>query len=103
MTPMVRDQVRGVTPALLDVDGTQLIAGQAWEWAEDRRTMKIYFLMLKQEETQWKTNVLCTTYRALQREEMSRALAETGFTDIEWRQPSDTGYVQPIVTARAVN
>ena len=32
--------------------------------------------------------------------ELAAVLAETGFDDIRWQMPQDSGYYQPIVTAR---
>lgn len=49
---------------------------------------------------EWKTKHNKTRYRALLREEFSRMLSQAGFSDIEWLMPSETGYYQPIVTAR---
>jgi hypothetical protein len=40
-------------------------------------------------------------YRALQRRELDAALAAAGFEHIAWRFPANTGFYQPIVTARA--
>lgn len=49
---------------------------------------------------EWKTKHHNTPYRALLREEMNNVLSSTGFTDVEWHFPTDTGYYQPMVTAR---
>jgi hypothetical protein len=45
--------------------------------------------------------MLSTTYRALLREELGRALGRSGFGDIRWLEPSETGYFQQVVAARA--
>ena len=40
-------------------------------------------------------------YRALLREELSDILDKVGFSDIRWLMPEESGYYQPIVTARS--
>lgn len=99
----VRNRPRGLAPVLYGEDGARLVAGQAWEWSEDLRTMKIYLFMMKQTGSRWGVDMRCTTYRALQRKEMTHALASSGFENINWHEPADTGYFQPIVSAEAAN
>ena len=42
-----------------------------------------------------------TDYWALQRSELGAALAHAGFVEIEWLEPDQSGYYQPMVLARA--
>ena len=60
---------------------------------------KKHFL-LQQENGQWITKHSKTRYRALLRDEFTHMLSAVGFSDIEWCMPSESGYYQPIVTAR---
>jgi glycine/sarcosine N-methyltransferase len=99
---LVRDRVRGVTPILLEVDGARLIAGQAWEWADDNRTMVIHLFMIRQRDSEWVTEMHSTSYRALLREDMTKALVAGGFDQIRWYDAASSGYNQPVVAARAV-
>jgi glycine/sarcosine N-methyltransferase len=98
---LVRDGVSGVVPTEYQQDGDRRIVGQAWTWASDRRTVRITVFILKQVGSGWTADVRSTTYRALQRAEMTEALASSGFVDVRWLDPDGTGYYQPIVTARA--
>ena len=41
------------------------------------------------------------TYRALRRRELTSALEHAGFTNVAWLMPKDTGFYQPVVTARS--
>ncbi|MFJ8114236.1 class I SAM-dependent methyltransferase [Streptomyces sp. NPDC096132] len=99
---LLADRVRGVTPVLLERDGVRVIAGQAWEWADDRRTMKIHLFLMREEQSGWTTDMRSTVYRALLREEFTRALADSGFGEVRWYSEADSGYYQPVVAARAV-
>jgi glycine/sarcosine N-methyltransferase len=90
---LAQQEVQGVPPKVDD----QRITGQAWRWAEDRHTVEINLFVLRRQETDWHTTVVTTTYRALTRDELTKALQQAGFEDVQW---PDTGYYQPIVTAR---
>jgi SAM-dependent methyltransferase len=90
---LAREQVQGVAPKVDD----QRITGQAWRWSDDRRTVEINLFVLRRQESGWDTTVVTTTYRALTRDELTKALQQAGFEDVQW---PDTGYYQPIVTAR---
>ena len=41
-----------------------------------------------------------TVYRALRRDELTEIVRAAGFREVAWHQPEETGYYQPIVTAR---
>lgn len=97
---LVRDRVTGVMPAFLDVDGETRIVGQAWQWDEEMRTVRIHVFILRAHDDEWRSPVRVTTYRALRRAELTAALAGAGFRDVEWIEPSPAGYYQPVVTAR---
>ncbi|MET0133554.1 MAG: class I SAM-dependent methyltransferase [Kibdelosporangium sp.] len=95
---LIRDQVPGMIPTIREADGRQRIVGQAWKWAEDYRTVEINLFVLRKTDADWLSTVVTTTYRALRRRELNDALTSAGFEAVQW--PADTGYYQPIVTAR---
>jgi glycine/sarcosine N-methyltransferase len=92
---LARQDVQGVPPKVDD----QRITGQAWRWAADKRTVEINLFVLRKQETGWHPTVVTTTYRALTRDELTEALQRAGFEDVRW---PDTGYYQPVVTARGI-
>jgi SAM-dependent methyltransferase len=98
---LVRDQVGGVMPGVVNVGGESRIYGQAWQWDEEMRTVRIHVFILRQQDNEWRTVVRSTTFRALRRAEMTAALTDAGFGDIVWIEPGPDGYYQPVVTARA--
>lgn len=61
---------------------------------------RVQLFLLQQHGDRWDTRCFETTYRCLLRAELDRALARAGLQDIRWHFPADTGYYQPIVTAR---
>jgi len=90
------------TPAFYGAPGSRRIVHQVWDWAgnvEDARyTMHLY--ITTQSEQGWKTQHFVSEYRCLLRHELSTALGNAGFQNIQWLTPAETGFYQPIVLAR---
>jgi SAM-dependent methyltransferase len=82
-----------------DAEGRRIIF-QIWDWADDRRTYTLNHFILQQRQNEWQTNLLTTKCRALQREELGAILRAAGFADICWHLPAESGFYQPLVTAR---
>ncbi|HEX3051318.1 MAG TPA: class I SAM-dependent methyltransferase [Aggregatilineaceae bacterium] len=94
------DRPRATEPQVIDDEAGRRIVFQVWDWSEDGTCYTINMFILREAESGWSTNHYRTTYRALQRSELSAILDEAGFSDIRWHVPQDTGYYQPIVTAK---
>jgi glycine/sarcosine N-methyltransferase len=80
--------------------GPGRISFQVWEWDDEGRTYELAQFTLRGEGEQWETACRRTRLRALLRDELCGALAEAGLAEVRWRTPEETGYYQPIVTAR---
>ena len=80
--------------------GPGTISFQVWEWDEAGRTYELAQFTLRGEGERWQTACRRTRLRALLRDELCGALAAAGLDDVRWRTPAETGYYQPIVTAR---
>lgn len=94
------DKPDAITPHVYhDPDGRRIVF-QVWEWSEDGHTYTTTLFIVKESGGGWQTTAYETTYRALLRDDLNAILQEAGFTDIRWHMPQDTGYYQPIVTAR---
>lgn len=88
-------------PAVFDGPEGRRVVMQVWDWAPDGRTYTVNLFILREAEGAWSMVQHATTYRALKRRELGGLLADAGFTQIRWHTPAETGYFQPIVTARA--
>ena len=75
------------------------IVVQLWEWTEQER-YTVRHLLLALDDGTWRGTERRTTYRALRRETLTAALVDAGFDAVAWRMPSETGFYQPIVSAR---
>lgn len=95
---LVKERPSTTQPRVLD-KGKRVVF-QVWDWAEDGKTYTTNQFIVQEMNGEWKTKHNSTPYRALLREEMNNVLRATGFMDVEWHFPADTGYYQPMVTAR---
>jgi glycine/sarcosine N-methyltransferase len=80
-------------------DGERIVF-QVWEWVSDDRYALRHFIMSRG-PAGWSVSEHATTYRALPRRALSEALRKGGFDEVTWRMPEETGFYQPIVSARA--
>lgn len=80
--------------------GPGTISFQIWEWDDGGRSYELAQFTLRGEGEDWQTTCRRTRLRALLRNELCDALGAAGLADVRWRTPEETGYYQPIVTAR---
>ncbi|WP_028775986.1 class I SAM-dependent methyltransferase [Shimazuella kribbensis] len=78
----------------------RVITFQVWDWSEKRNIYAINHFIMKEVDGQWLTKHTKTTYRALLRQELCDILNKIGLFDVKWHMPEETGFYQPIVTAR---
>ena len=97
---IVRTRPRATAPQIFDRDGKRSLLFQVWDWSEDARWYDLNLFVVKPDGEGWRTDCHTTRYRALQRDELDRFLAEVGFIDATWHAPDDTGHHQPLLTAR---
>ena len=80
-------------------DGRRVVF-QVWDWADDGRSYVMHQFLIRQDGNGTATNHFETKLRALLRDEIIAALQKAGYSDIRWHLPEESGYYQPIVTAR---
>jgi glycine/sarcosine N-methyltransferase len=61
----------------------------------------VRFFFLTETKDGWRMTHHAARYRALARAELEAAVVDAGCEDVAWRDADETGYHQPIVTARA--
>lgn len=101
---LLKEKPRATIPVAYDDHKGKRIVFQVWDWEKDNNN-NIYTLehfIVKKYGDEWRTSSRLTTYRAILRCELSRLLSETGFTDMIWHLPEETGYYQPIITGRKI-
>jgi hypothetical protein len=91
----------GLPAVMRERAGRREIVGQAWEWSDDGERIRIHLFVVREEIDGWHTDVHTTRYRALTRAVLTDALTRAGLEDVRWHTPDESGYYQPMVTARA--
>ena len=88
-----------MTPPQFSDDGA--FTHQVWQWlSETHYQMHLYVTRAAAGEIVVRHQM--TEYWALQRSDLDGALAGAGFGEIEWLDPDQSGYYQPLVLARCL-
>ena len=74
---------------------------QIWDWSKESDTYLLRLFMMSRASSEWRVKEIRTRYRAIRRNELTAALESAGFAKVAWHKPEQSGYFQPIVTARA--
>ena len=87
-------------PAIYSDAGQRRIVFQVWDWADDRLyTLHLY--ITRETPSGWVNFHGACVYRAVLREEITAILASSGFANIRWLFPNESGFYQPVVVATA--
>jgi glycine/sarcosine N-methyltransferase len=102
---LLAERPRAGLPRIFERPDGRQIAFQVWDWSTDTDTaVQTYivhqFIVREHADGNWHTHHKATVYRALQRHELAGTLQQAGFHSVRWHEPADSGYYQPIVTAR---
>lgn len=94
---------RATLPQVVDGPDGRRIVYQVWDWDDAEPPCYTLSLFVTRDGASgWETRCRRTRYRALRRADLDAILASAGFGGIRWRMPAESGYFQPVVTARAV-
>lgn len=99
---LVQERPSGEGPRVFDELDGRRITFQVWDWREDGASYRLSHFILRQQGEAWQTEQLSTDYRALLAADLVAALRHTGFplAGIHWHEPEESGFFQPVVTAR---
>ncbi len=87
-------------PRVLGEPGTRRLILQLWDWAEDGATYQLEHLVIKEDGARWSGQSRRGRYRALPRATLSRLVRNCGFIEPRWLEPEESGFFQPVFTAR---
>ena len=97
------DRPTGIPSVVRDRPEGREIYGQAWEWLDGGEQIRIHLFFLRERAGAWTSDVHTTAYRPVTRDGLHAAFARAGFVDVAWLAPAESGYYQPMVTARIVS
>lgn len=99
---LVRDHPTVQGPAFYWDSDQRRIIFQVWDWADDRRyTFHLY--ITRGTTSGWSNFHGASVYRAVLREEVTAILASSGFANVRWLFPNESGFYQPVVIASATS
>ncbi len=97
---LLEEKPRATQPQVIDSPEGRRIIFQVWDWAEDGHSYTFSLFIVRQRGEHWATSERRTVYRTLRRATLEEALGAAGFTHLRWHEPTESGFYQPIVTAR---
>ncbi|MDF3300206.1 class I SAM-dependent methyltransferase [Streptomyces tropicalis] len=82
--------------------GERTVTFQLWHWHEDGEHYDMeHFQLLPSPGGEWRVEVRRTVCWALGRDRLTGLVSDAGFVDPRWLMPQETGFFQPLLTARA--
>jgi 2-polyprenyl-3-methyl-5-hydroxy-6-metoxy-1,4-benzoquinol methylase len=97
---LIQNRPTSDMPRVVNSPDGQRVTFQVWDWVPDGRSYQVHQFLLRKTEVGWRTDHFETQYRALLREDLDAALNTAGFERTRWHAPEESGYYQPVVTAR---
>lgn len=91
---------RSTPPQVADTPNGKAITFQLWNWHDDGERYDLELFQLIPHSGTWSTQVYRTTYWALTQSQITAVVTSQGFHETAWHPPEDTGFFQPVLTAR---
>lgn len=96
---LLDEKPKATLPQVTKTADGEVVYFQTWDWDDRSPTYQTNMFILEPENDSWHVSHSSTTYRALRKNELSELLEKSGYKNISWLKPEQTGYYQPIVTA----
>ncbi|MEU3669517.1 class I SAM-dependent methyltransferase [Streptomyces virginiae] len=98
---LLRARPRSEAPHVhTDPDGRRTITFQLWHWHSDGERYDLELFQLLPAGDSWTPRTSRATYWALTQERTADFARQAGLRDTAWHAPADTGFHQPVLTAR---
>ena len=94
---ILSDKPRCSPPYIHKTDKGQRVLFQTWDWFGENYRLIQYII---EDEEEARVSRFECEYRATRREEITQLLYACGCSEVTWKMPDETGFYQPIVTAR---
>ncbi|MEU7061501.1 class I SAM-dependent methyltransferase [Streptomyces sp. NPDC046197] len=95
-----RTKPTATPPQVTETPDGEVITFQLWNWHKDGEHYDLEHFQLIPAAGTWTVRRRQTTCWALTRAQVTRFVAEAGFSGIAWHMPDSTGYYQPVLTAQ---
>ena len=84
-------------PYIHTTDRGRRVCFQTWTWTGENYRLVQYII---EDEDRLQVGKFECEYRAVRREELTKLFLSCGCADVTWHFPAETGFYQPVVTAR---
>ncbi|MBR3841953.1 MAG: methyltransferase domain-containing protein [Christensenellaceae bacterium] len=94
---LLREKPPYSSPYIHKTEKGKRVSFQTWTWEDD-----IYYLTqyIIDDEEKLQVSKFDCAYRATKREELTGLLYQSGFSEVSWQFPEETGFYQPVVIAK---
>ena len=97
---LVEDRPRFNNEHVEDKPDGRRVVFQLWDWADSGDRYRNHQFLIKETDGNYGVKHFETELRALLKEDMLTGVQNVGYEDVRWHVPEESGYYQPIVTAR---
>lgn len=97
---LVTDKPRFNNEHVQDRPDGRRVVFQLWDWASEGDRYRNHQFLIRETDGSYEVKHFETELRALLREEVLSAVHDVGYEDVCWHVPEESGYYQPIVSAR---
>jgi hypothetical protein len=97
---MLAERPRSSTPTVVDDRDGRRVVFHVFDWDDDAETYRTSIFILREVAGRWATLHWSARSRAWRRAQVERALGEAGFARWRWSTPDQSGFFQPLLTAR---
>ena len=84
-------------PYIHKTEKGQRVSFQTWEWIGEKYKLIQYIV---DDEKSLSVSKFECEYRATRRDELTKLLLDSGFGEVDWLFPEESGFYQPIVIAK---
>jgi len=97
---LLREKPHSSTPGVFDGAEGRRIVFHVFDWEPGTDAYRTNLFILREADGGWTTLHWTARSRAWRRAEVERALVAAGFSGPRWWMPTESGFFQPLVTAR---
>lgn len=94
---LLQDRPPYSPPYIHKTEHGQRVSFQTWTWEQENYRLVQYII---DDEASLGIRRFECEYRAVRRAELTALLQTAGFSEVRWQMPEESGYYQPVVTAR---
>ena len=99
---LLADPPASTLPQVFQSDGTRVISFQLWDWHDETGIYDLEHFQVRENPDGSRTTERRTaTYRAYTRAALTRLATTAGLESVNWHMPCDSGFFQPVMTARS--